>query len=102
MFATSAACYLAVVTQSVWREEYTLISACLRASMLNTVYLATLALSIAVYRLSQLHPLYYYPGPLLCRLTNWKLVSVAAGGKQHLWFRRMHEKYGPIVRLGMY
>lgn len=58
--------------------------------------------SIAVYRLSQLHPLYYYPGPLLCRLTNWKLVSVAAGGKQHLWFRKMHEKYGPIVRIGMY
>ena len=58
--------------------------------------------SIAVYRLSPFHPLYSYPGPFLCRLTNWRLVLIAAGGKQHLWFRKMHEQYGPIVRLGMY
>lgn len=64
-------------------------------------FYAALLLSITAYRLSPFHPLYKYPGPLLGRLTNFRGMFIAAGGKQHLYFKKMHDKYGPIVRLGM-
>ncbi|KAL1717567.1 cytochrome P450 [Schizophyllum commune] len=101
VFATSAAFYLAVVTQSVWREGYTLISACLRASMLNTAYLATLVLSIAVYRLSPFHPLAAYPGPRLAAQTKWWMVHrVLLKGGRHLELQQCHRRYGTWVRIG--
>ncbi|KAI5831877.1 cytochrome P450 [Schizophyllum commune Tattone D] len=101
VFATSAAFYLAVVTQSAWQEGYTLISACLRASMLNTVYLATLALSIAVYRLSPFHPLAAYPGPRLAAQTKWWMVHrILLKGGRHLELQQCHRRYGHWVRIG--
>ncbi|TFY64573.1 hypothetical protein EVJ58_g2549 [Rhodofomes roseus] len=63
-------------------------------------FYAFLLFSITAYRLSPFHPLYKYPGPLLGRLTNFRGMFIAAGGKQHLYFKEMHAKYGPIVRLG--
>ncbi|KAI0727049.1 hypothetical protein C8Q72DRAFT_925512 [Fomitopsis betulina] len=59
-----------------------------------------LLLSITAYCLSPFHPLYQYPGPYLAKLSNFYSTYIAASGKQHLHFERMHEKYGPIVRLG--
>ena len=59
-----------------------------------------LLLSITTYRLSPWHPLYRYPGPFLAKLSNFYGAYIAAGGKQHVHFKRMHERYGPIVRLG--
>lgn len=61
-----------------------------------------LLLSIIAYRLSPFHPLYQYPGPYLAKLSNFYSMYIAASGKQHLHFERMHEKYGPIVRLGAF
>ncbi|KAH9834038.1 cytochrome P450 [Rhodofomes roseus] len=65
-----------------------------------TSFYIALLLSIAIYRVSPLHPLYKYPGPLIGKLSSFHLVYVAARGKQHCYFRRMHAKYGRVVRLG--
>ena len=65
-----------------------------------SVYLGTLGASILFYRLSPFHPLASYPGPLPARISKWWHVWAAAGGKQHLYLYRMHEKYGDVVRIG--
>lgn len=84
-----------------------LLRAPLGSTILSTLiayatFYAFLLLSIITYRLSPLHPLYQYPGPFLAKLSNFYGAYIAAGGKQHLHFKRMHEKYGPIVRLGTF
>ena len=62
-----------------------LIPACLRAFVLNAAYLATLALSIAVYRFSPFHPLAAFPGPRLAAQTKWWMVHrILLKGGRHL------------------
>ncbi|TFY51901.1 hypothetical protein EVJ58_g10318 [Rhodofomes roseus] len=63
-------------------------------------YYTALALSIAVYRLSPVHPLSNYPGPVPCKLSKLCLAWVASTGKLHLYIRDLHDQYGPIVRIG--
>lgn len=70
-------------------------------SAYSTFYVSFL-LSITAYRVSPFHPLYQYPGPFIAKLSNFYGAYIAAKGKQHLHFKRMHEKYGPIVRLGTF
>lgn len=74
----------------------------LNAVMLSSfVYFhASLLLSVFVYRLSPWHPLARYPGPIIARLTKlWGLWSIATG-KNHIYIKKLHEKYGPCVRVG--
>ncbi|KAI0329906.1 high nitrogen upregulated cytochrome P450 monooxygenase 2 [Cubamyces sp. BRFM 1775] len=63
-------------------------------------YLTTLLLSIAVYRLSPWHPLARYPGPLYLRVSKLPLTWIASTGKQHKFVKKLHERYGDIVRTG--
>ncbi|KAF8899918.1 cytochrome P450 [Gymnopilus junonius] len=56
--------------------------------------------SIALYRLSPWHPLAKYPGPILCKLSKFYLAFMSTGGKQHLYYAQLHEKYGDAVRVG--
>ncbi|RDB16896.1 hypothetical protein Hypma_002424 [Hypsizygus marmoreus] len=65
-----------------------------------SVYLATLATSITVYRLSPFHPLAKYPGPLLCKISKIYFAFVSSGGKQHIYYQQLHLRYGDIVRIG--
>ncbi|KAK0744864.1 cytochrome P450 [Apiosordaria backusii] len=45
-------------------------------------------------------PLRKYPGPFLAGYTNlWRLYQVRTG-KYHLAIQKLHEKYGPVVRIG--
>ncbi|PAV19188.1 cytochrome P450 [Pyrrhoderma noxium] len=55
---------------------------------------------LPVYRLSPLHPLSSYPGPVLARVSKIWGALHASKGKDHLLFKRMHDKYGPYVRTG--
>ncbi|KAH7915810.1 cytochrome P450 [Hygrophoropsis aurantiaca] len=64
------------------------------------LFIVTLLTSISIYRASPWHPLAEYPGPFLCKLTQFWNVWVMWGGKQHVYRLWMHEKYGPIVRIG--
>ena len=63
-------------------------------------YYATLVLSIVVYRLSPVHPLSNYPGPVLCKLSKFWLMWITSQGKLHVYIQRLHAEYGPIVRTG--
>ncbi|KAK3353366.1 cytochrome P450 [Lasiosphaeria hispida] len=45
-------------------------------------------------------PLRKYPGPFLAGYTNlWRLAQVKSGD-YHLVIKKLHEKYGPVVRIG--
>ena len=63
---------------------------------------ATLFLSIATYRLSPWHPLARYPGPLLHRLTKLRVAYASWFGTNFRDIKAMHEKYGPVVRVGAF
>ncbi len=63
-------------------------------------YLATLILSILLYRLSHLHPLSKYPGPICCRASKLWHACVVLKGRQHEYLQALHERYGDVVRIG--
>ncbi|KZV95452.1 cytochrome P450 [Exidia glandulosa HHB12029] len=69
------------------------------ARVLGTTTVATLLLSVALYRLSPWHPLSRYPGPVLHRLTKLRTVYASWHGIHYKEMKQMHEKYGPIVRM---
>ncbi|KAJ2992866.1 hypothetical protein NUW54_g7834 [Trametes sanguinea] len=60
----------------------------------------TLLISTALYRLSPFHPLAKYRGPLSCKLTKFWLACLSLGGRQHLYIKSLHERYGDVVRIG--
>ena len=66
----------------------------------SVTYITTLLLATALYRLSPFHPLARYPGPTIGKLSKFWLAHIAASGRQHSYFRALHEKYGNIVRVG--
>ena len=64
-------------------------------------YLSALVTSVVLYRVSPLHPLASYPGPLMCKITKLWLAGIAMRGKQHVYYRDLHRRYGDVVRVGM-
>ncbi|TBU27644.1 high nitrogen upregulated cytochrome P450 monooxygenase 2 [Dichomitus squalens] len=68
-------------------------------SSLST-YLATLALSIVVYRLSPFHPLAAYPGPWWAKISMLCTALVASTGTRSKRVRRLHDVYGDVFRIG--
>ncbi|KAJ7816265.1 cytochrome P450 [Mycena leptocephala] len=64
------------------------------------VFICSLSLSIILYRLSPIHPLYHVPGPILWKITKLAGILVSFTGHQHLYFKRAHDKYGPVIRTG--
>ncbi|OBZ79546.1 hypothetical protein A0H81_01401 [Grifola frondosa] len=63
-------------------------------------YLSSLILSIVAYRLSPLHPLAQYPGPLLHKVSKLWMARITRTGKRHLYLQALHQHYGDIVRIG--
>ena len=41
-----------------------------------------------------------FPGPLLAKFTNFYLVKEYMKGQSHLLYPRLHDRYGPVVRVG--
>ncbi|KAI5982762.1 cytochrome P450 [Pisolithus marmoratus] len=65
-----------------------------------TLYYSFLLLSVVAYRLSPLHPLARYPGPIPCRISKFWMAWISTDGKQHEYYTRLHQKYGDVVRIG--
>lgn len=66
-----------------------------------SLYLLFLTLETVVYRLSPLHPLASFPGPIANKITSLELARAVATGKRRHYTNDLHTKYGPIVRIGM-
>ncbi|KZP24238.1 cytochrome P450 [Athelia psychrophila] len=64
------------------------------------IYVASLATSIVVYRLGPFHPLAKYPGPMMCKLSKLWMTYICTTGRQHIYYRSLHDKYGDLVRIG--
>ncbi|GKZ49379.1 hypothetical protein AbraIFM66951_001785 [Aspergillus brasiliensis] len=62
--------------------------------------MAFYTITLAIYRL-HLHPLRSFPGPRLAALTFWYefYYDVILGGQYVFQIRRLHERYGPIIRI---
>lgn len=60
---------------------------------------ASLLLSIAVYRLSPWHPLAKYPGEFIFKITKIRTAYASGRGDYFKRVRDMHAKYGPVVRV---
>lgn len=70
---------------------------------LGTSYLATyatLAVSVLCYRLSPLHDLWKYPGPILARCSKFYGLWQQHSGEMYLKVQAMHDRYGDVVRTG--
>ncbi|EJD01468.1 cytochrome P450 [Fomitiporia mediterranea MF3/22] len=66
------------------------------------VFYTTLTTSVVLYRISPFHPLAGYPGPLLARISKLYCLVKMVSGKNHEWYKELHNKYGPYVRVGAY
>ncbi|KAI1171137.1 cytochrome p450 monooxygenase [Nemania sp. FL0916] len=62
------------------------------------VWACLFAVNRVVYNLF-FHPLRRFPGPILCRATNLWRVSKVFSGDLALHVRRLHDEYGPVVRI---
>ncbi|KAJ7790423.1 cytochrome P450 [Mycena olivaceomarginata] len=65
-----------------------------------SLYCSGLLFCILTYRISPLHPLSKYPGPMACKISKLWLTFVVSRGKLHVYVKGLHDKYGPIVRIG--
>lgn len=65
-----------------------------------TLFYATLISSICLYRISPVHPLARYPGPLYLKTSKLWMAWIASSGKQHIYIQTLHETYGDAVRIG--
>jgi hypothetical protein len=72
---------------------------CLRSLVISTVYIASLLLSIATYRIF-FHRLGKFSGPRLAALSKLWHVWECRDSRGHLVLNDCHEKYGTFVRTG--
>ncbi|KAI0265982.1 high nitrogen upregulated cytochrome P450 monooxygenase 2 [Gloeopeniophorella convolvens] len=63
-------------------------------------YYALIIFYTVAYRLSPWHPLAKHPGPVLARVSKLWSAMISAQGKQHIYYKNLHERYGDVVRIG--
>lgn len=92
---------LAVVAKSVRHDSSvrSIVAASAEATILSAAYLLGLFSSLLVYRLF-FNPLNRFPGPLLARVSKLYLVYLNANLLGHYELERLHQQYGPYVRVG--
>ncbi|PAV16379.1 high nitrogen upregulated cytochrome P450 monooxygenase 2 [Pyrrhoderma noxium] len=65
-----------------------------------SIFYLVLLVNIILYRFSPWHPLAKYPGLIVARVSKLWGAIIMAKGKNHENFKRLHDKYGPYVRIG--
>ncbi|KAI1327751.1 cytochrome P450 [Xylariaceae sp. FL0255] len=56
------------------------------------------AIVVGVYRI-YLHPLAKIPGPFLTKVSGFPAYYYTLKKDRHIWLWRLHQKYGPVVRI---
>ncbi|GJE94463.1 cytochrome P450 [Phanerochaete sordida] len=64
------------------------------------IYWTIVAALTVLYRISPLHPLARYPGPLAAKLSKFYLANLIVKGRAHENIRALHRDYGDVVRIG--
>ena len=65
-----------------------------------TTYGGFLGFFTLLYRLSPLHPLAKYPGPVIAKTSKWWAAYLGGKGAFHRYCKNLHDRYGDIVRVG--
>ena len=86
--------FLAVPVSYSGRSPYTALT------LAFVAYWSGLVFFTLAYRLSPFHPLAKYPGPVLAEASKWWAAYLSAIGDQHRCYKRLHDRYGDIVRIG--
>ena len=63
-------------------------------------YVTFLVFFTISYRLSFLHPLAKYPGPMIAKSSKWWGAYVGVRGDLHLYYKSLHDRYGDVIRIG--
>lgn len=66
----------------------------------SATFYGALLTSIVAYRLSPVHPLYGYPGPLAARVSKLWMMRITSKGKMYEYVKSLHDQYGMYVRIG--
>jgi cytochrome P450 family 628 len=80
-------------------SQRSLIGSVKLVSELYGLYLSALSISVLVYR-AFFHRLHTVPGPFGARLTKFYHVHSVRHLDQYRWLDELHQKYGPVVRVG--
>ncbi|KAI0356916.1 cytochrome P450 [Trametes cingulata] len=95
--AILAGLYLSLVAFfTFYQPEWNLLSILAHPAYLLTLAFVATWTSFVAYRISPLHPLYKFPGPVLNRVTELPLAYTAARLYRHRYLCELHEKYGPV------
>ncbi|KZV71626.1 cytochrome P450 [Peniophora sp. CONT] len=73
-------------------------AALLAALRLVALQIATLALFTLAYRISPFHPLARFPGPLINKLTSFRMMYIVYTGQRNRYIMDLHKNYGKFVR----
>ncbi|KAJ7575924.1 cytochrome P450, partial [Mycena floridula] len=71
-----------------------------RITTIHVPYLGLILFYIVIYRLSPIHPLANYPGPVINKISKFVASWTFFQGKAHLRYQSLHQEYGDIVRVG--
>lgn len=96
LLIVTAACL--ALTGVGYSDNSPLTTAAFQAYIQVTIHLACVVIITILYRLSPFHPLARYPGPLINKITSFRLAYFVSTGKKHLIIEGLHQKYGMIVR----
>jgi hypothetical protein len=80
--------------------SYTVRSPYAALSLAFAAYWSGLVFFTLAYRLSSFHPLAKFPGPLLAKTSKWWAAYLSGTGDQHRCLKRLHDRYGDVVRIG--
>ena len=65
-----------------------------------SAYGSAVILFTLIYRLSPVHPLAKYPGPVVAKTSKLWAAHLSATGNMHRYYKSLHNRYGDVVRVG--
>ena len=80
--------------------SYTIRSPYAALPLAFAAYWSSLVYFTLAYRLSSFHPLAKFPGPLVAKTSKWWAAYICSTGNQHRYIKRLHDRYGDVVRIG--